>query len=221
MRISFSQSVTSSRFGVWKQNSFPIPHLRHWALSRRLCSPNDATFDDFSSVPSCFSFPLTIPCCWCWLLLPYMSDLIPEDLGNLGMMGADPVHMEKQPRNRQVQSHTLISLLPGRRKSSLLWRTPQPAAAELTYGSHLRYEEAPSHTCHHLAPLLWGMERSSLSGKTGRSLRFLTMPITKWTSSENNGAVVSSLVTCQPSHLEEGCLRSETAPRPYHFGREL
>lgn len=147
--------------------------------------------------------------------------LNPWRFREFGMMGADPVHMEKQPRNRQVQSHTLISLLPGRRKSSLLWRTPQPAAAELTYGSHLPYEEAPSHTCHHLAPLLWGTERSSLSGKTGRSLRFLTMPITKWTSSENNGAVVSSLVTCQPSHLEEGCLRSEPAPRPYRFGREL
>ncbi|KGL97060.1 hypothetical protein N301_09219, partial [Charadrius vociferus] len=28
------------------------------------------------------------------------------------------------------------------------------------------------------------MERSSLSGKTGLSLLFLTMPIIKWTSSE-------------------------------------
>lgn len=86
---------------------------------------------------------------------------------------------------RQTGAVTLFfSLLVGKRKSSLLWRALQPTAAELIYGSQRPCEEAPSRTSHHPAPLPWGVERSSSSGKMGLSLLFLTTSITKWTSSK-------------------------------------
>jgi len=43
----------------------------------------------------------------------------PEGIGNVGTMTAKPVDVEKQPSDRQML-RTLVSLLLGRRKSSLL-----------------------------------------------------------------------------------------------------
>lgn len=99
-------------------------------------------------------------------------------------MVADSVYMERQQSDRQMQLHTLASFTPGRRKSSLLWRTPQPAAAELTYRRRLPYDDAPSHTSHHLVPLPCGMERYSLSGKMEPSLLFSITPTIRWTSTK-------------------------------------
>lgn len=93
-------------------------------------------------------------------------------------------HGEVTKRQAACYLHSLFSLLLGRRKSSLLWRAPQPTAAELTYRRHLPYKKVPSRTFSHLAPLPWGVERSSLSGKMALSLLFLIMSTTKWTSSE-------------------------------------
>lgn len=99
-------------------------------------------------------------------------------------MVADSVYMKKQQSGRQMHLHTLASFTPGRRKSSLRWRTPQPAAAELTYRRRLPYKDAPSHTSHHLVPLPCGMEKYSLSGKMELSLLFSIMPTIRWTSTE-------------------------------------
>lgn len=101
----------------------------------------------------------------------------------------------------QTGAVTLYSLLLGRRKSSLLWRALQPTAAELIYGSQPPCEEAPSRTFHHPAPLPWGMERSSLSGKMGLSLLFLITSTTKWTSSQMTELLFHPMSLFPPGRL--------------------
>lgn len=155
---------------------FPIPHLMSLALSRWAWSP----------------------LCHPWGFLLSATQFIhpthwPTQMQPL-LLAPPPLHILCHPWRKcwcgettkwQTAAVTLFSLLLGRRKSSLLWRAPQPTAAELIYGSRRPCEEGPppSLTCHHPAPPPWGGERSSSSGKMGLSLLFLTTSITKWTSS--------------------------------------
>lgn len=158
---------------------FPIPHPMSLALSRWVWSP--------VCHPRWLLLSATLfihPTLWPTQMQPLM--LAPPLLHTLCH------HWRKWHYSRwhgeatkwQIGAVTLFSLLLGRRKSSLLWRALQPTAAELIYGSRPPYEEAPSPTFHHPAPLPWGMERSSSSGKMGLSLLFLITSTTKWTSSK-------------------------------------